>query len=179
MVSRVQAFKKLLRQTARELGESRNSGIVRHVAMLKLAEENALIRMLNGEKVDPAEAVKLHEAIRQFLPQGKPITVNVEFVNGDEPFDPPPSPAPTPPTSPTETKPSAPSVPAANVVQLRPVGSIHDMVMPSGEVPPLKRYQNAPWRGHVGPVGGDPYGTASNPFSAGPMPNFSAPYRGR
>jgi hypothetical protein len=178
MTSRTDLYKKLLKQVAKELGEKTAADIVKHVATLKLMRENIQIRLLAGERVDPLDVLKLDECLKRYLPQGKPVTVTVRFVDGDEPLPdaPPPSspsPPPSPPSGPTPETTSAPSAPAGNVVPLRPVGSIHDQ-----PGVPLKRLQNEPWRQFVGPVG-DPYGSV-NPFgTSGPIPNFAAPYRGR
>jgi hypothetical protein len=157
MSSRIDLYKKLLKQVAKELGEKTTAEIVKHVATLRLMRENLQIRLLAGERVDPGDIVKLDDALRHYLPQGKPIEVSVAFVDGLEPFpDPPPNPPPASPPSappPVDTKPSEPAAPAAsNVVPLprREVGSIHDM--PGA---PLKRLQGAePWRRWVGPYGG-------------------------
>jgi len=168
MSSRVELYKTLRKQVAKELGEKPNTEIVKHVATLRLMRENLQIRLLAGERVDPLDVLKLDEALKKYLPQGAPLEVNVRFVDGDDPAPdtPPPTPAPSPPT-PADTKPPAPSAPTGNVVPIRrDPGSIHDQ-----PGVPLKRLQNEPWRGHVLPNLGGGY-SGSSPFSAGPMPNF-------
>ena len=76
--------------------------------------ENLQIRLLAGERVDPSDVLKLDDALKQYLPQGKPIAVEITIVNPDPQPEPPPSAPP-----PTETKPSplASSAPT-NVVEL-------------------------------------------------------------
>jgi hypothetical protein len=192
-VSRTSRYQALCRQAAKRLGCKPSDDRCSHYATLMLAKEATAARLIAGQNIDPTALLRLDEALRAFMPPAEPAKVEVEFVQTiqdmcprcgfthdsgkavDEP-DPPPAP-PTPPTSPppTETaKPSLPAPSAPNVVPIRRDGSVHDVAFPSGEVAPLKRYQNEPWRGHVLPNlnGG---GSASNPFSAGPAPNFSAP----
>jgi hypothetical protein len=174
MSSRAELYKKLLKQVARELGEKTTADIVKHVATIKLMRENIQIRLLAGERVDPADVVKIDECLKRYLPAGKPLKVEVEFV-GPEPSSTPPSPTPPPALPPTDTKPSSPSEPS-NVIPLKRSAEEEREAVLRACRPPLQTSQ--PWRAHVGPVG-DPYG-GGNPFGApGPIPNFAAPYRGR
>jgi hypothetical protein len=82
MNSRAKRYQTLLRQVARELDEKPNSEVVKHVSTFRLLRENQLIRLLAGERVDPADILKVDEALKQYLPQGKPLSVKVVFVNG-------------------------------------------------------------------------------------------------
>jgi hypothetical protein len=151
-----------------------NSEVVKHLSTIKLMRENLQIRLLAGERVDPLDVVKIDECLKRYLPQGKPIEVNVQFVDSlPTPDTPSPTPPmPTPPTSPPPTTETSPA--PSNVVPLRPAEDREAVLRATR--PPLQTSQ--PWRSYVGPVG-DPYG-GSNPFSApGPIPNFSSPYRGR
>jgi hypothetical protein len=176
MGSRVDLYKKLLRQVAKQLGEKTTADIVKHVATLKLMRENIQIRLLAGERVDPGDVVKIDECLKRYLPDRAPLKVEVEFIDSlpSEPTPDPPPPEPPPAPPPTDTKPSSPSEPS-NVVPLRPAEDREAVLRACA--PPLKR-GNEPWRGHVGPVG-DPYGSV-NPFGTfGDIPNFSAAYRGR
>lgn len=150
MNSRTKRYLGLLRQVARELDEKPNAEIVKHVATLRLMRESLQIRLLAGERINPSDVLALDAALKQYLPQGKPITVQIEVV------DPVPLPEPSPPTPPpTETKPSPPApLPAAasNVVELpRRGGSIHDAVLPDGTQARMARSEL--WR----------YGSASDP----------------
>jgi hypothetical protein len=158
MNSRTKRYQRLLRQVARELDEKPTTEIVKHVATLRLMRESLQIRLLAGERVDPSDVLKLDEALKQYLPQGKPITVHVEIVDSSphEPLPPPPPPDPPPSAPPpTDTKPSPPApLPAAasNVVELpRRGGSIHDAVLPDGT--PARMARSELWR----------YGAASAP----------------
>jgi hypothetical protein len=82
MNNRAKRYHKLLRQVARELDEKPNSEIVRHVATFRLLRESLQIRLLEGQHVDPGDVLKIDEALRQYLPQGKPLSVKVVIVNG-------------------------------------------------------------------------------------------------
>ena len=82
MNSRAKRYQTLLRQVARELDEKPNSEIVKHVSTFRLLRENLLIRLLAGERVDPADILKVDEVLKKYLPQGKPLSVKVVFVNG-------------------------------------------------------------------------------------------------
>jgi hypothetical protein len=154
MNSRTRRYQRLLRQVARELDEKATAEVVKHVSTLRLMRENLMIRLLAGERVDPGDVVKLDEALKQYLPQGKPITVTLEIVHPSPPSEPPP-PDPSPSTPPpTGDAPSTPSAPAAsNVVALprRNPGSIHDAVLPDGT--PARMARSELWR----------YGAASDP----------------
>ena len=82
MNSRAKRYQRLLRQVARELDEKPNSEVVKHVSTFRLLRENLLIRLLAGERLDPADILKVDEALKQYLPQGKPLAVKVEIVKG-------------------------------------------------------------------------------------------------
>lgn len=181
--SRTELYKKLLRQVAKELDEKPSAEIVKHVATLRLMRKNLQIRLLTGERIDPGDIVKLDEALRHYLPAGKPIKVDINIVpsvgpapDTPSPSSPPPDPSPPSTPPPTETGPPAPSAaPASNVVPLRkPGGSINDPCPVTGQMPPLKRLQgDDSWRGHVLPNIGGSY-SGGNPFGAGPAPDWSA-----
>jgi hypothetical protein len=184
--SRVATYKRLLRETAKQLGEKTDTEVVRHVATLRMARENLQVQLLRGERIDPNDLIKLDAALKQYLPQGKPIELTVHFVDkhGTR-MDglPPPdlTPPPTPPTSPPPSdKPSAEtSAPLPdNVVPLKRTAAEERALQLERCAPPIKR-ENEPWRGHIQPNLGagapgycDPFGTY------GDVPNFSAPYRG-
>ena len=160
---------------------------VRRMALLQIVHDNITARLAAGSDVSVDNLLKVDAAMQEIRASLPPeaITVNVHIVEGDTirdiddrppPETPPPPPSPAPPPTETTTPSSpAPSAPAANfnVVPIRRDGSVHDVTFASGEVAPLKRYQNEPWRGHVQPNLGGGYANGS-PFSAGPMPNFSA-----
>jgi hypothetical protein len=176
--SRVATYKRLLRETAKQLGEKTDTEVVRHVATLRMARENLQVQLLRGERIDPADLIKLDAALKQYLPQGKPLEVTINIVDRKpgQSSPEPPDPPPTPPTSPPPSDKPSSSEPS-NVVPLplRSAAEDREAILQATR-PPLQTSQ--PWRSYVGPVG-DPYG-GSNPFSApGPIPNFSAPYRGR
>jgi hypothetical protein len=190
--SRAAQFQKLCKQVARELNCRPTDERAQHVATLRMARQTIAARLVSGVSVDPDALLKIDTALRHYAPREE-VKVSVDFVEGvtglfDCPHcgkrseaknyvapEPPPS-SPSPPTSPPPTETAKPSLPAPspNIVPIRRDGSVHDVAFPSGGVAPLKRHQNEPWRGHVLPNlnGG---GSASNPFSAGPAPNFSAP----
>jgi len=131
------AFRKLLRTTAREIGQPVDSLATRHVVLLKLCRRNIEIRLVKGERIDPADVVRLDDAMRSYLPSGEPpIKVEIAIVGQDgvpiselprelEPEPTPPSP-PTRPDPPTETKPSCPVPAVSNVVELPRRSGIHD-----------------------------------------------------
>jgi hypothetical protein len=151
-----------------------------------MLRENLTAQMLRGERIDPNDLIKLDEALKRYLPQGKPLKVEVEFIDSlpSEPSPTPPGPPPSPPTPPNgggnlaqaETSP-APT--ASNVVPLKRSAAEERAHMERACAPPIKR-GNEVWRAHVGPYGSDPYGGACDPFGTyGPIPNFGSPYRGR
>ena len=82
MNSRAKQYQRLLRQVALELDKKPNSEVVKHVSTFRLLRENLQIRLLAGERVDPADILKVAEALKQYLPQGKPLSVKVTIVNG-------------------------------------------------------------------------------------------------
>jgi hypothetical protein len=164
--SRIDLWKKLARETAKTLGERRDYEIVKHIVSLKMLAENLRVRILGGEVVDPVIVLRLDEALRRYLPAGKPLSVQIEVVGGSNPTPDTPSPTPptpTPPDSPPDpAKPTidaepvsaaaTPSPSPSNVVPI-PIRTTADelhfqastAVLPSGERPPLKRFQgNAP-----------------------------------
>ena len=152
---RVSEYKRLLKETAKQLGESTDSEVCRHVASFKVLRANLLAKMLLGETVDPGHLIEIDRVLKQYLPQGKPIKVEIEIVHGKGPALPPPdppSPLPTPTPLPTDTKPSAPQAPVTeNVVPLRrgvSDSAFHDqrLTLPNGAtvVAPLKRLQRDP-----------------------------------
>jgi hypothetical protein len=157
---------------------------------LAVAHDNITARLASGADVSVDNLLKVDSAMQEIkasLPQ-PPLKVTVEYVDSS-PSSPTP-PTPTPPTSPPPAPPpspprlsdnrAAPSAPSeqSNVIPLKRTPEEEREHMLRGCAPPLKR-QNEPWRGHVGPVH-DPYGSV-NPFGTygDPIPNFSAPYRGR
>jgi hypothetical protein len=168
--SRVQAYKRLLRETAKQLGEKTTSEIVKHVTGLKMCRENLMVQMLQGQRVDPADWTKLDAALRSYLPAGAPLSVTLNIVDA-EPWQSPPDPEPTPPPAPppTDTKPSSPSEPS-NVIPLKRIAEQERADMERACAPPIKR-ANEPWRSHVGPVGDPGF---CNPFSTFSEPS---PYR--
>jgi hypothetical protein len=103
MSSRVELWKKLLKQTAKQLGEKPTAEIVKHLATLRLMRENLQIRLLAGERVDPTDILKLDEALAKFLPQGKPIEVTLNIVESDPAPD-TPSPTPSPSSTPPDNR---------------------------------------------------------------------------
>jgi hypothetical protein len=100
--SRAQRYLRLLREVGRELNEKPTSEMVKHVATLRLMRENLQIRLLAGERINPADVLALDAALKQYLPQGKPIKVEIEIVDSVPQRDPPPPP-PDPPAAPAPT----------------------------------------------------------------------------
>jgi hypothetical protein len=180
MSSRAELYKKLLKQVARELGEKTTADIVKHVATIKLMRENIQIRLLAGERVDPADVVKIDECLKRYLPAGKPISVQIEVLPRLNPEPDQPSPS-TPPDGggnpvPAETSPAP--LPD-NVVPLKRTAEQECALQEERCAPPIKR-GNEPWRGHIQPNLGAGAPGHSDPFGTyGPIPDFSASYRGR
>jgi hypothetical protein len=112
MNSRAKRYQRLLRQVARELDEKPNTEMVKHVSTLRLMRENLQIRLLEGHHVDPGDILKIDEALKQYLPQGKPLSVRLDIVEGvsicpkcgwkGKTADLPPPPDPEPPPAPTQ-----------------------------------------------------------------------------
>jgi hypothetical protein len=166
--SRIDLWKKLARETAKTLGERRDSEIVKHIVSLKMLAENLRVRILGGEVVDPVIVLRLDEALRRYLPAGKPLSVQIEVVGGSNPAPDTPSPMPPSPRAdpsppplpeqPSENNASAPPPAAAatpsNIVPIRKTADeLHfqasTAVLPSGERPPLKRFQGNARGGYV------------------------------
>jgi hypothetical protein len=180
-MSRAVLYQKLLKAAAKQLGVKPSSESAKDLAVLRLARETITSKLISGRDVDPSALRWLVEELAKFAPPPETPKVTVEIVEGItgicpvckaevHPWEPPPAPPPSPSSTPppTEDGPSTPSAPAAsNVVELprRNPGSIHAAVLLSAARPPLKKYQAA------NPAAS--YGT-SNPFSAGPMPDWGA-----
>jgi hypothetical protein len=172
---------------AKELKLPLSSWQVRRFALLAVAHDNITARLASGADVSVDNLLKIDaamEEIKASLPK-PPLKVTVEYI-GDAPEPPPEAPPPSPPPAPPLSPPrssdnrAAPSAPSeqSNVIPLKRTPEEEREHMLRACAPPLKR-QNEPWRGDVGPVH-DPYGSV-NPFGTygDPIPNFSAPYRGR
>ncbi len=191
---RATLYTQFLEQAAKEYRCAVTDMPAKMAASRRLSFELYTSRLIEGHNPDPATLRWFLEEEQRCMPPPEPLRVTVNVVNPSwtkcpccahvfdpdspdrtpDPTPPPPdAPPPSPPSapSPLDTKPlpSAPSAPATdatNVVPLRKAGgSIHDPCPLTGLMPPLKRLQaETPSLGSV-------YG-GSNPFAAGPMPNF-------
>jgi hypothetical protein len=54
--------------------------LCRHVTTLRLMRENMQAKLVLGERVDPDDLLAVDAALKQYLPQGKPATINVQVV---------------------------------------------------------------------------------------------------
>jgi hypothetical protein len=174
-MSRAELYQKLLKTAAKQLGCKPSDERAKDLAVLRLCRESITSKLISGRDVDPSALRWLVEELAKFSPPPEPLRVTVEVVGKDgipiselprEPDPTPPSPS-TPPNPPAEPKPPLPAAVASNVVELRRGGSIHDACPLTGPMPPLKRLK--PELPNLGTYDG-----GSNPFSAGPMPNFGA-----
>lgn len=168
MNSRARRYKKLLRQVARELDEKPAAEVVKHVATFRLLRENLQIRLLEGRDVDPGDLLKVDDVLKQYLPRGKPLSVEVKIVDGITGICPkchaeiedwvaPPKPAPSPPpvidAEPIkEAKPETPALPAPPPRRDPSTLGIHNARLPDGtlaRMPPI----DESWRTRVGSSG--------------------------
>jgi len=81
---RVQLYKRMLREVAKELGEALSADFVKHVATMRMLRENMQIRLLAGERVDPKDIITIDEALKHYLPQGRPHTLEIQIVGRGE-----------------------------------------------------------------------------------------------
>lgn len=79
MSSRGEQFKKLCREAGRQLSVKAHSELAKHVATLRLMREQLQVKLLNGAHVDPADILKLDEALKRYLPAHEPIKVEIEI----------------------------------------------------------------------------------------------------
>jgi hypothetical protein len=130
MNDRAKRYRELCREAARQLKTKATDERVIHVATLRLMREAIQAKLIAGHHVDPADLLKLDEALRTYVPKEQ-HRVNIQFVGTidrcpkcgyERPESPELSPAPKP--SPPAIPASAP--PAPNVVQLKSPRSIHD-----------------------------------------------------
>jgi type IV secretory pathway VirB10-like protein len=173
---RAALYVQFLEQAAKEYRCATTDMPAKMAASRRLSFEVYTAQLIDGRNPDPATLRWFLEEEARYAPPPEPLRVTIEVVGKDgvpiselprEPDPTPPSP-PTPPNPPAETKPPLPAVVASNVVELpRRGGSIHDACPLTGPMPPLKRLQ--PELPNLGTYDG-----GSNPFSAGPMPNFGA-----
>jgi hypothetical protein len=77
---REKLYHELLKRVARELNQPPDTEIVKHVATFRLLRESLQVRLLDGERVDPDDLFKCDEVLKAYLPQGKPLAVQIEFV---------------------------------------------------------------------------------------------------
>jgi hypothetical protein len=109
--SRAVRYQKLCREAARELNAKPSDERVIHVATLRLAREAIQARLIAGHHVDPADLLKLDEALRAYVPKEQ-HRLDIQIVGTidrcpkcgyERPASPelPPAPKPSPPAIPT------------------------------------------------------------------------------
>jgi hypothetical protein len=79
---RAELYHALLKRVARELGEKPDAEVVKHVATFRLLRESLQVRLLDGQHVDPDDLLKVDAVLKQYLPQGKPLAVAIQYVEG-------------------------------------------------------------------------------------------------
>jgi hypothetical protein len=79
---REQLYHDLIKRVSRELNQPADSEIVKHVATFRLLRESLQVRLLDGDRVDPDDLLKIDTALKSYLPQGKPLSVAIEYVSG-------------------------------------------------------------------------------------------------
>ena len=172
MSSRAKRYAHLLGEVAAELNEKPDTDLVKHVATMRLMREAIQIRLLAGERVDPADILKIDDALKQYVPHRKPPLVELVVVEGVtgiyackhcgernnlsegeyQPIATTRSPEPPPPVidgevlKPAAPKPKRKALPAPAPVERPHPPGIHDQ-----PGVPLKRYDE-PWRRYVGTV---------------------------
>ena len=80
MNSRGERFKKLCREAGRQLNVKADSELAKHVAILRLMREQLQVKLLNGAHVDPADVLKLDEALKGYLPVIELPKLEIGFV---------------------------------------------------------------------------------------------------
>jgi hypothetical protein len=161
---RAALYVQFLEQAAKEYKCAVTDMPAKMAATRRLSFEVYQARLIEGRDVDPATLRWFLEEEARFAPPPEPLKVTIEIVDPSPPEPTPPS--PSTPLDPPADEPTP--IAASNVVELpRRGGSIHDACPLTGPMPPLKRLQaELPNLGT--------YDGGSNPFSAGPMPNFGA-----
>jgi len=183
-------FKAIAKEVAHDLHVDPDSELCQHVSTLRLLREGLLVRAMRSERVDPDDLLKLDAALKNYLPQGKPATINVNFVKtltarcphchklsevSTEPFK--DEARQTHPDAATEAAARAAATPAPAPEPPKPengIGvkgyrqgisgsSIHASVLSNNEVPPLKKLQRSydTPRRNVSPMSSDGIGDPS------------------
>jgi hypothetical protein len=124
MNDRAKRYRELCREAARQLNTKPSDERVVHVATLRMMREAIQAKLIAGHHVDPADLLRLDEALRTYVPKEQ-HRVDIQYVGTIDRcpkcgYERPASPEPPPPP-----KPSSPAIPAAaprapNVVQLEP-----------------------------------------------------------
>jgi hypothetical protein len=131
MTARAVLYKKLLKQSAKELRCRTSDERAKNYAVLKLTRELISARLINGKDVDPSALRWLSEELEKYAPAAVPASVQLSIqpvsicarckCEIDREPDPPlPSVAlPVPSSAPVEAKSEAAPKPLANVVPLK------------------------------------------------------------
>ena len=114
-------------EVARDLNCEIGDELCQHVSVLRLLRLNMQAAMLNGQRVDPDDLLKIDSALKSYLPVGKPATIKVEVAqtitgicpachakipNYKAPPEPPANPKPAIEPEPTPAPAAKSSVPA-------------------------------------------------------------------
>jgi hypothetical protein len=75
-------LKRIIREVCADLGCKPDDELCRHVSTLRLMRENMQARLVVGERVDPSDLLAVDAALKAYLPQGKPATIEVKIVDG-------------------------------------------------------------------------------------------------
>jgi hypothetical protein len=75
-------LRRIEREVCRDLNLAPDDELCRHVTTLRLLRENLMARAVVGERVDPDDMLRIDAALKAYLPQGKPATIEVKIVDG-------------------------------------------------------------------------------------------------
>jgi hypothetical protein len=75
-------LRRIEQEVCRDLNLSPDDELCRHVSTLRLMRENMQAKLVLGERVDPDDLLRVDAALKAYLPQGKPATIEVKVVDG-------------------------------------------------------------------------------------------------
>jgi hypothetical protein len=75
-------LRRIEREVCADLNVAPDDELCRHVSTLRLMRENMQAKLVVGERVDPDDLLRVDAALKAYLPQGKPATIEVKIIDG-------------------------------------------------------------------------------------------------
>jgi hypothetical protein len=75
-------LRRIVKEVCADLGCKPDDEIARHVSTLRLMRENMQAKLVVGEHVNPSDLLAVDSALKAYLPQGKPATIEVKIATG-------------------------------------------------------------------------------------------------